>query len=49
MAPPERKSRYQEFDREIGDYFRSHYRRVASLTPSGTWRADVWERTAPFK
>jgi len=38
-----------DFDQELGDYFRSHYRRVASLTPSGTWRADVWERTAAFR
>ena len=38
-----------DFDRDIGDYFRSHYQRIGPLTPGGEWRADVWERTAPFR
>jgi hypothetical protein len=33
-----------DFDREIGDYFRSRYRRLGPLTAAHEWRADVWER-----
>jgi hypothetical protein len=36
-----------DFDQEIGDYLKSHFHRVARLTPggnSGGWSADLWER-----
>ena len=32
-----------DFDRPLGDYFRSHFRPVASL-PKGLWSATIWER-----
>jgi hypothetical protein len=38
----------KDFDQEIGDYLKSHFHRVARLTPaggnSGDWSADLWER-----
>jgi hypothetical protein len=38
----------KDFDREIGDYLKSHYRRVGSLIPNKgsyvEWTAVVWER-----
>jgi hypothetical protein len=33
-----------DFDRELGDYFRSRYRRLGPLTSADGWQADVWER-----
>jgi hypothetical protein len=33
-----------DFDRDLGDYFTSHYRRVGPVTPNHPWRADAWER-----
>ena len=37
-----------DFDQEIGDYLKSHFHRVARLTPPGgnpmDWSADLWER-----
>ena len=37
----------KDFDQEIGDYLKSHFHRVARLTPaggnSGDWSADLWE------
>lgn len=38
----------RDFDRQIGDYFRSHYHRVGPLTPNtgsfADWTVTVWER-----
>jgi hypothetical protein len=38
----------RDFDRPLGDYLKSHYRRVGPLTPyPGSpydWHADIWER-----
>jgi hypothetical protein len=33
-----------DFDRELGDYFRSHYHHISKLPGTGDWRADIWER-----
>jgi hypothetical protein len=35
----------RDFDRELGDYFRSHFGPVASL-PNKWWSATIWERTS---
>jgi hypothetical protein len=38
----------KDFDREIGDYLKSHYHVVGPLIPTGEhywdWSADIWER-----
>jgi hypothetical protein len=33
-----------DFDRELGEYLTSHYRRIGPVTPMLPWRADAWER-----
>lgn len=35
-----------DFDRPLGDYFRSHFRPIASFPGDTSWRATLWERTA---
>ena len=38
----------EDFDKEIGDYLRSHYRRKERVLPEmpilGEWTAVIWER-----
>lgn len=39
----------EDYDQQLGDYLKSHYRRVGPLT-AGTgpgWSADIWERIEP--
>jgi hypothetical protein len=33
-----------DFNQELGEYFRTRYRRVGSITRAPGWQADVWER-----
>jgi hypothetical protein len=35
-----------DFDQPLGDYFRSHFRPIASLRGRSEWFATIWERTA---
>lgn len=34
----------KDFDRPLGDYFRSHFTPIRSLSGSGGWHAIIWER-----
>jgi hypothetical protein len=33
-----------DFNQELGEYFRTRYRRVGPITRAPGWQADVWER-----